>query len=42
LDGAGDRNRHGGKGVPEVSVAKVSGGATFVFEPRKSLPLTVV
>ena len=26
----------------EVSVAKVSGGATFVFEPRKSLPLTVV
>jgi hypothetical protein len=27
---------------PEVSVAKVSGGATFVFEPRKSLPLTVV
>jgi hypothetical protein len=27
---------------PEVSVAKVSGGSTFVFEPRKSLPLTVV
>ena len=27
---------------PEVSVARVSGGATFVFEPRKSLPLTVV
>jgi hypothetical protein len=27
---------------PEVSVAKVSGGATFSFEPRKSLPLTVV
>ena len=26
----------------EVSVAKISGGATFVFEPRKSLPLTVV
>jgi len=26
----------------EVSVAKVSGGATFVFEPRKSLPLTVL
>jgi hypothetical protein len=30
------------KEFPEVSVAKVSGGATFVFEPRKSLPLTVV
>jgi hypothetical protein len=30
------------KELPEVSVAKVSGGATFVFEPRKSLPLTVV
>ena len=29
------------KEFPEVSVAKVSGGATFVFEPRKSLPLTV-
>jgi hypothetical protein len=28
--------------LPEVSVAKVSGGATFVFEPRKSLPLRVV
>ncbi|KWX24748.1 hypothetical protein H7J87_22470 [Mycolicibacterium wolinskyi] len=26
----------------EVAVAKVSGGATFQFEPRKSLPLTVV
>lgn len=26
----------------EVAVAKVSGGASFVFEPRKSLPLTVV
>ncbi|WP_396936809.1 hypothetical protein [Mycolicibacterium sp.] len=26
----------------EVAVAKVSGGAGFVFEPRKSLPLTVV
>jgi hypothetical protein len=26
----------------EVSVAKVSGGATWVFEDRKSLPLTVV
>jgi len=30
------------KEFPEVSIAKVSGGATFVFEPRKSLPLTVV
>jgi hypothetical protein len=30
------------KELPEVSVAKVSGGSTFVFEPRKSLPLTVV
>ena len=27
---------------PEVSVTKVSRGATFEFEPRKSLPLTVV
>ncbi len=30
------------KEFPEVSVAKVSGGSTLVFEPRKSLPLTVV
>ena len=30
------------KEFPEVSVVKVSGGATFAFEPRKSLPLTVV
>jgi hypothetical protein len=30
------------KELPEVSVTKVSGGATFVFEPSKSLPLTVV
>lgn len=30
------------KEFPEVSVAKVSGGSTFVFESRKSLPLTVV
>jgi hypothetical protein len=30
------------KEFPEVSVAKISGGSTFVFEPRKSLPLTVV
>jgi hypothetical protein len=28
--------------LPEVSVAKVSGGSTFTFEPRRSLPLTVV
>lgn len=27
--------------LPEVSVTKVSGGATFQFEPRRSLPLTV-
>ena len=26
----------------EVSVVRFSGGPTFVFEPRKSLPLTVV
>src|SRR5690606_9736681 len=26
----------------EVAVAKVSGGATFEFQPRKSLPLTVL
>src|SRR4051812_19342830 len=30
------------KEFPEVSVVRVSGGSTFVFEPRKSLPLTVV
>ncbi len=28
--------------LPEVSVAKVSGGSTFQFEPRRSLPLTVI
>jgi hypothetical protein len=28
--------------LPEVSVTKVSGGAAFQFEPRRSLPLTVV
>jgi hypothetical protein len=28
--------------LPEVSVAKVSRGATFDFAPRRSLPLTVV
>jgi hypothetical protein len=30
------------KEFPEVSVAKVSRGATFEFQPRRSLPLTVV
>ena len=30
------------RSFPRSSVAKFSGGATFVFEPRKSLPLTVV
>jgi hypothetical protein len=28
--------------LPEVSIAKVSRGSTFQFEPRRSLPLTVV
>ncbi len=28
--------------LPEVSVAKVSGGSTFQFQPRQSLPLTVL
>ncbi|MGH3969877.1 MAG: hypothetical protein ACRDTV_17600 [Mycobacterium sp.] len=28
--------------LAEVSVAKVSGGSTFQFQPRRSLPLTVV
>ncbi|TAM64091.1 hypothetical protein [Mycobacterium sp.] len=28
--------------LPEVSVTKVSGGSTFQFEARRSLPLTVV
>jgi hypothetical protein len=30
------------KELPEVAIAKVSGGATFEFQPRRSLPLTVV
>ncbi|WP_458319220.1 hypothetical protein [Mycolicibacterium brisbanense] len=30
------------KEFSEVAVVKFSGGASFVFEPRKSLPLTVV
>ncbi|ORV09195.1 hypothetical protein [Mycobacterium celatum] len=28
--------------LPEVAIAKVSGGSTFQFQPRRSLPLTVV
>jgi hypothetical protein len=28
--------------LPEVQIAKVSGGSTFQFQPRRSLPLTVV
>ena len=28
--------------LPEVAVAKFSRGSTFQFEPRRSLPLTVV
>ena len=31
-----------GTELPEVSIAKVSRGSTFEFEPRRSLPLTVV
>jgi hypothetical protein len=30
------------KELPEVSVVRVSGGSTFVFDHRKSLPLTVL
>ena len=30
------------KELPEVAVTKFSGGATFQFEPRRSLPLTVL
>jgi hypothetical protein len=30
------------KELPEVSVAKVSRGSTFQFEPRRSLPLTAI
>ncbi|MCV7235398.1 hypothetical protein [Mycobacterium branderi] len=30
------------KELPEVSIAKVSAGSTFRFQPRRSLPLTVV
>jgi hypothetical protein len=29
------------KEMSEVAIAKVSGGATFEFQPRRSLPLTV-
>jgi hypothetical protein len=28
--------------LPEVSVTKVSGGSSFQFQPRRSLPLSVV
>jgi hypothetical protein len=28
--------------LPEVAIAKVSGGSTFEFQPRRSLPLTVL
>jgi hypothetical protein len=30
------------KELPEVSVAKISRGSTFQFEPRRSLPLTAI
>jgi hypothetical protein len=30
------------KELSEVAVTKFSGGSTFQFEPRRSLPLTVV
>ena len=30
------------KELPEVAITKVSGGATFEFQPRRSLPLTPV
>jgi hypothetical protein len=30
------------KELSEVAIAKVSGGSTFQFQPRASLPLTVV
>jgi hypothetical protein len=30
------------KELPEVQIAKVSRGSTFQFEPRRSLPLTVI
>jgi hypothetical protein len=36
------RTESAAKEFPEVSVAKVSGGSTFEFESRRSLPLTVV
>lgn len=49
LNGDGDdwiarvvRRETPAKELREVSVTKVSGGATFEFEPRRSLPLTVV
>jgi hypothetical protein len=36
------RNDSAVKEFDEVAVTKFSGGSTFVFEPRRSLPLTVV
>lgn len=37
-----DRAETPAKDFPEVQVTKVSGGAAFQFQPRRSLPLTVV
>ena len=37
-----EKVRHRGQGSPEVEVTKFSGGATFEFQQRRSLPLTVV
>ena len=34
--------RNSGRESPEVQVAKVSLGATFQFQPRRSLPLTPI
>ena len=43
LDRAGDRDRHGGKGIARGRGRASSAAApSWVFEPRKSLPLTVV
>ena len=43
LDRGVRKVRHRGQGVsPEVEVTKFSLGATFEFEERRSLPLTVV
>jgi len=37
-----ERSDTAAKVSPEVEVTKFSGGATFEFEERRSLPLTVV